>query len=83
MVRGSQGECAAAYKACRAAKTNSYRSYFTADLELRDQHHDRDRLGCGAANADTGSTAPTTRATLNVPNRAIREDPNRARASSS
>lgn len=33
-------ECSVAYNAYRAAKTNSYRAYFTAHRELRDEHHE-------------------------------------------
>lgn len=33
-------ECADAYKRYRAAKTESYRAYFNAHRELRDEHHE-------------------------------------------
>lgn len=33
-------ECSAAYNAYRADKTDSYRAFFTAHRELRDEHHE-------------------------------------------
>ncbi len=53
-------QCAAAYNAYRRAKTDSYRAYFFAHRELRDEHHEYKPVTSPRPCPRSGAASPTT-----------------------